>query len=75
MINLSDAGGRIMYSYKELSELAGYADRVFNMINVMNELAENRFVKPLSTSGQEFVVDRISGVTKYDQNCRIVTYL
>jgi hypothetical protein len=45
------------------------------MINVMNELAENRFVKPLSTSGQEFVVDRISGVTKYDQNCRIVTYL
>ena len=58
-----------MYSYKELSELAGYADRVFNMINVMNELAENRFVKPLSTSGQEFAVDRISGVTKYDQNC------
>jgi pyrrolidone-carboxylate peptidase len=48
MINLGDAGGRIMYSYKELSELAGYTDRVFNMIHVMNELSENRFIKPVN---------------------------
>lgn len=69
MINLGDAGGRIMYSYKELSELAGYTDRVFNMIHVMNELSENRFLKPSNSKEQEFSVDKISGCVKYDERC------
>lgn len=69
MINLGDAGGRIMYSYKELSELAGYTDRVFNMINVMNELSENRFIKPATSNKQEFAVEKISGSVKYDEKC------
>ena len=69
MINLGDAGGRIMYSYKELSELAGYTDRVFNMIHVMNELSENRFIKPVNSDQHEFAVDRMSGAIKYDDKC------
>lgn len=44
MVSLADAGGRIMYSYKELNELAGYTFRVYNMIKVMSDLSEDKYV-------------------------------
>lgn len=67
MISLADAGGRIMYSYKELSELAGYTSRVYNMIQVMQDLHENRFVRT-GAADAEFGLDQIEGkvVDGYD---------
>ena len=36
---------------------------------LMNELSENRFSKPNNAKNQEFAVDKISGVTKFDEGC------
>lgn len=44
LISLADAGGRIMYSFKELSELAGYTFRVYNTLKIFKDLKEGRFV-------------------------------
>jgi hypothetical protein len=41
------------------------------MIHVMNELAENRFIKPAISEKQEFAVDRISGDVKYEEKCSL----
>ncbi|ORY94388.1 ABC transporter transmembrane region 2-domain-containing protein [Syncephalastrum racemosum] len=38
MISLADAGGRMMYSYKELAELAGYTTRVYSLLSVLHAL-------------------------------------
>ncbi|KAI7903074.1 ABC transporter transmembrane region 2-domain-containing protein [Cokeromyces recurvatus] len=43
MMSLADAGGRMMYSYKELAELAGYTSRVYNLISVLHALHNNQF--------------------------------
>jgi ATP-binding cassette subfamily D (ALD) long-chain fatty acid import protein len=62
MINLGDAGGRIMYSYKELSELAGYTHRVYTMLLVMSELSKNQFKpKPPTMNMDAFAVTDIKG--------------
>ncbi|KAJ3214390.1 hypothetical protein HDU67_001723 [Dinochytrium kinnereticum] len=45
MISLADAGGRIMYSYKELSELAGYTFRVYTLLRVLSDLHDDKYVK------------------------------
>lgn len=41
MLSLADAGGRIMYSYKELAELAGHTSRVYNMLDVFKKMNQN----------------------------------
>ena len=38
LLSSSDAVGRIMYSYKDLSELAGYTTRVMELIEVMDDI-------------------------------------
>ncbi|KAJ3079292.1 hypothetical protein HK102_003876 [Quaeritorhiza haematococci] len=70
MMSLADAGGRIMYSYKELSELAGYTFRVYNMLKVMQDLHDDRFVdsreQKAITDGQErFSIADIIGEVDY----------
>ncbi|KAL7753936.1 ATP-binding cassette long-chain fatty acid transporter pxa1 [Sorochytrium milnesiophthora] len=45
LLSLADAGGRIMYSYKELAELAGYTSRVYSLISVLHGLRENRYYR------------------------------
>lgn len=46
MLSLADAGGRMMYSYKELAELAGYTSRVYNLLSVLHALHDNKFDGP-----------------------------
>ncbi|KAI8928345.1 ABC transporter transmembrane region 2-domain-containing protein [Entophlyctis helioformis] len=68
MLSLADAGGRIMYSYKELSELAGYTYRVYNMLRVLEDLSKDKFVRPESTAEPSFTIEHREGKIVYDDN-------
>lgn len=46
MISLADAGGRMMYSYKELAELAGYTTRVYALLSVLHALRNSEYDGP-----------------------------
>lgn len=55
-----------MYSYKELSELAGYTYRVYNMLRVFDDLKHDRYLQPDSTSSPAYQLNSIKGTTKFD---------
>ncbi|KAI8322965.1 hypothetical protein GQ54DRAFT_251672, partial [Martensiomyces pterosporus] len=38
LVNLSDAGGRVMYSIKEIMELTGYTSRVYSLVSTLHAL-------------------------------------
>ncbi|KAK0669336.1 ABC transporter transmembrane region 2-domain-containing protein [Cercophora samala] len=43
MLSLADAGGRMMYSIKDLSELAGYTSRVYTLISTLHRAHANAY--------------------------------
>lgn len=43
MLSLADAGGRMMYSIKDLSELAGYTSRVYQLISTLHRVHANGY--------------------------------
>ncbi|OLL21757.1 ATP-binding cassette sub-family D member 2 [Neolecta irregularis DAH-3] len=43
LLSLSDAGGRIMYSYKDLAELAGYTARVYALLSTLHRVHANAY--------------------------------
>jgi ATP-binding cassette, subfamily D (ALD), peroxisomal long-chain fatty acid import protein len=45
-----DAFGRVMYSYKDLSELAGYTARVSMLLDTIEDTKRGRFEKALVSS-------------------------
>ncbi|KAJ2000886.1 ATP-binding cassette long-chain fatty acid transporter pxa2 [Coemansia thaxteri] len=45
LLSASDAFGRMIYSYKEIVELAGYAERVTELLTVFSEVSRGQFVK------------------------------
>jgi hypothetical protein len=45
-----DAFGRVMYSYKDLSELAGYTARVSLLLDTMADVRKGKFEKALVSS-------------------------
>ncbi|KAH6683018.1 ATP-binding cassette sub-family D protein-like protein member 1 [Halenospora varia] len=47
LLSSSDAFGRVMFSYKEITELAGYTSRVATLLEVMDEIKAGRFEKTL----------------------------
>lgn len=47
---LPDAFGRVMYSYKDLSELAGYTARVSLLLDTMKDVRKGKFEKALVSS-------------------------
>ncbi|EQB52522.1 ABC transporter transmembrane region 2 [Colletotrichum gloeosporioides Cg-14] len=54
LLSASDAFGRIMFSYREIMELAGYTSRVDSLLEVMNDIRAGRFEKKLvSSSGTD----------------------
>ncbi|TQV95030.1 ABC fatty acid transporter [Cordyceps javanica] len=54
LLSASDAFGRIMFSYREIMELAGYTSRVDSLLGVMDDIQSGHFEKNLvSSSGTE----------------------
>jgi ATP-binding cassette, subfamily D (ALD), peroxisomal long-chain fatty acid import protein len=54
LLSASDAFGRIMFSYREIMELAGYTSRVATLLEVMDDIQAGHFEKKLvSSSGTE----------------------
>jgi ATP-binding cassette subfamily D (ALD) long-chain fatty acid import protein len=50
LLSSSDAFGRVMFSYKEITELAGYTSRVSTLLDVMDEVQAGKFEKRLVSS-------------------------
>lgn len=50
LMSASDAFGRIMFSYKEIMELAGYTARVSSLLEVMDDIQAGHFEKKLVSS-------------------------
>lgn len=45
MLSASDAFGRVMYSYKDVSELAGYTARVSELLDTMESIKQGQYEK------------------------------
>ncbi|KAH9044663.1 adrenoleukodystrophy protein [Lactarius pseudohatsudake] len=50
LLSSSDAFGRVMYSYKDLSELAGYTARVSMLLDTIEDTKKGKFEKALVSS-------------------------
>src|SRR2546423_8205962 len=50
LLSSSDAFGRVMFSYKEITELAGYTSRVAALLDVMEDVTAGHFEKKLVSS-------------------------
>lgn len=69
MISLADAGGRMMYSYKELAELAGYTTRVYSLLSVLHALHAGEYDGP--GKGEErlrYALTNIRGTIKLGED-------
>ncbi|ORX52818.1 hypothetical protein DM01DRAFT_1306547 [Hesseltinella vesiculosa] len=68
MMSLADAGGRMMYSYKEMAELAGYTSRVYSLISVLHALRRKEYDGPADK--RQYALTNIQGqihITQADQ--------
>lgn len=43
LLALADAGGRLMSSYKDMAQLAGYTSRVYNLLSTLHELDTDHY--------------------------------
>lgn len=50
LLSSSDAFGRLMFSYKEISQLAGYTSRVSTLLSVIADIQRGHFEKTLVSS-------------------------
>lgn len=53
MLSSADAGGRMMYSIKDLSELAGYTSRVYQLISTLHRVHANAYFPQRGGTGTE----------------------
>ncbi|KAH7138596.1 ABC transporter transmembrane region 2-domain-containing protein [Dendryphion nanum] len=61
MLSLADAGGRMMYSIKDLSELAGYTSRVYTLISTLHRVHADAYYPPPGTRPELFSVCDVQG--------------
>jgi ATP-binding cassette, subfamily D (ALD), peroxisomal long-chain fatty acid import protein len=54
MLSLADAGGRLLFSYKDLAELAGYTSRVYALLSTLHRVNANAYFPP---KGQNIPVE------------------
>ncbi|KAL8999325.1 MAG: hypothetical protein Q9188_005903 [Gyalolechia gomerana] len=78
MLSLADAGGRMMYSLKDLSELAGYTSRVYSLISTLHRVHAGAYSPPRHTHPEPFSLADVHGTVQkgYDgirlENCPLV---
>ncbi|KXL43207.1 hypothetical protein M433DRAFT_5913 [Acidomyces richmondensis BFW] len=61
MLSLADAGGRMMYSIKDLSELAGYTSRVYTLISTLHRVHANAYHVPRGGYPELFSLADVQG--------------
>ncbi|KAF2839283.1 hypothetical protein M501DRAFT_1003854 [Patellaria atrata CBS 101060] len=61
MLSLADAGGRMMYSIKDLSELAGYTSRVYTLISTLHRVHADAYVPAPGTRPELFSLSDVQG--------------
>ena len=61
MMSLADAGGRIMYSYKDLAELAGYTYRVFALLNTLHRVHAHDYHSTEDTVSPPYTLADVQG--------------
>ena len=61
MLSLADAGGRMMYSLKDLSELAGYTSRVYTLISTLHRVHASAYYPPRGTLPNPYSLADIQG--------------
>ncbi|TPX30347.1 hypothetical protein SmJEL517_g06070 [Synchytrium microbalum] len=64
MVSLADAGGRLVYAGKDLSELAGYTYRVYNMLRVLHDLRDDKYVQ-VENASSVYSIEDVEGVIEY----------
>lgn len=57
LMSSSDAFGRVMFSYKEIAQLAGYTARVCTLLDVMNDINEGRYDKMRMTGSDSRITE------------------
>ena len=61
MLSLADAGGRIMYSIKDLSELAGYTSRIYTLISTLHRVHGNAYFPSRGTRSELYSLSDVQG--------------
>ncbi|KAI9785967.1 MAG: hypothetical protein M1839_008233 [Geoglossum umbratile] len=61
MLSLADAGGRMMYSIKDLSELAGYASRVYTLISTLHRVHADAYYPSRGTHPELYSLSDVQG--------------
>jgi ATP-binding cassette subfamily D (ALD) long-chain fatty acid import protein len=46
MLSLADAGGRLLFSYKDLAELAGYTSRIYALLSTLHRVHADAYYPP-----------------------------
>ncbi|KAG4443243.1 hypothetical protein IFR05_001286 [Cadophora sp. M221] len=64
MLSLADAGGRMMYSIKDLSELAGYTSRVYTLISTLHRVHANAYFPQRGTHPELYSLSDVQGTTQ-----------
>lgn len=73
LLSASDAFGRIVSSYKELSEMAGYTARVSSLLDTMEQVKASKFEKKLvSSAGTEENAAVLRGRGRVEESPNIV---
>ncbi|KAI9729285.1 MAG: hypothetical protein M1834_006956 [Cirrosporium novae-zelandiae] len=63
MLSLADAGGRIMYSIKDLSELAGYTSRVYTLIATLHRVHAEAYPRGRNSDYELYSLVDVQGST------------
>lgn len=63
MLSLADAGGRMMYSIKDISELAGYTSRVYTLISTLHRVHANAYYPPRGSHPELYSLADAQGTT------------
>lgn len=53
LINLAKAIGRVVVSYKEVQNLAGYTTLIYEMDEVLSDLSKGQYQRVMVTEGNE----------------------